>query len=261
MKYFRNCKINGIVFFLVVFFAFQQIENARADHKLVINTASQPPWSNSKHTGFQDELIKEIFRRIGHDLIISFMQANARALVNVNTGIDDGNMLRVKGMEKTFKNMRMVPEPVISFEFVGFTRNRLIEIENWDDLAPYNVAFIRGWKIVEKNVRNARSINMVKNAGQLFNLLKNDRVDIVIFEQIRGRYILEKEGFDDVRALSPPLVAPEFFLYFNKKHEQIIPSIAAALRQIKADGSYRKIFDTAVGSLASEEEVNQMLSR
>jgi polar amino acid transport system substrate-binding protein len=233
----------------------------RADHKLIINNAAQAPWANPEHTGFNDEIIKEVFRRIGHDLEISFMTANARALANVNEGIDDGNMLRIEGMEKLFPNVRIVPEPVIYFEFVGFTKNPKIIIKEWADLEPYNVAYIRGWKIVESNVKKTQSLNIVKNADQLFDLLRNDRTDIIIFERIRGRYILDTEEIKGVRALEPPLSSSSFYLYLHKKHVEIIPSIVAALKEMKADGTYRQIFESTVGSFISVDEAKRMMSK
>lgn len=232
---------------------------ARADHSLVINTAAQPPMVNAEHTGFLDELTKEIFRRLGHGVKIVLMNANVRTLINVNKGIDDGNLVRIKGMEKTFENMRWVPEHMTFFEFVVFTKDPAIRIEKWEDLAPYNVAFIRGWKILERKITRAQSINLVKDSGQLFDLLKNDRAEIVIFGPVRGRYILEKKGIEGVRVLSPPLAGPKVYLYLNKKHESIIPEVAATLRAMKADGTYRRIFDATVGPYVSEIERQRLL--
>lgn len=235
--------------------------DARGDHELVINTAAQPPMVNAQHTGFLDELTKEIFSRMGHKVKIVLMKANARTLVNVDKGIDDGNLVRIKGMERIFKNMRMVPENMTSFEFVAFSKKPGIRIEKWDDLEPYNVAFIRGWKILERNVKKAQSINLVKDAGQLFDLLKNDRADVVVFGPLRGRYVLEKKGISGVKVHSPPLATQKVYMYLNKKHQALIPAATAALRDMKRDGTYSVLFKATVGPYVSADEEKRLLAR
>lgn len=232
----------------------------RADHTLVINSAAQAPWVNEQHTGFLDELTKEVFKRIGHDLKLVKMDANRRTLMNVDQGIDDGNLVRIRGIEKKFKNLRMVPEPMGLFDFSVFTKNPDIKIETWDDLEPYNVTFIRGWKILENNIKKAQSINMVKDATQLFELLSNDRTDLVIFGPQRGRYLLKEKNIQGIKVLPTPLATKKVYLYLNKKHEDLIPSIATTIRDMKKDGTYRKIYIKTVSAYADEKETERILA-
>ena len=249
----RVAAIAGIAVILV------SLQTARAK-EFVINTAAQAPMVNAEHNGFLDQLTKEIFRRLESDVKIVLMKANARTLINVDKGIDDGNLVRIAGMEKIFKNLRRVPEHMTVFEFSCFTKDPNIKIRNWDDLEPYNVAFIRGWKILERNVTKAQSINLVKDSGQLFDLLKNDRTDIVIFGLVRGKYVLQAKEIEGVRVLSPPLASQKVYMYLNKKHEDVVPQAAEALAKMKADGTYRKIFDSSVGSFVSEAEAQRLLA-
>ena len=152
-----------------------------------------------------------------------------------------------------------MPESMTLFEFAVFTKQQEIEIGNWEDLGQYNVAFIRGWKILENNVTQAQSINLVKNADQLFDLLDSNRTEIAIFGPLRGRYLIKEKGMQDIKVLEPPLASRKVFLYLNKKHEGLIPEMSAALKSMKADGTYEAILRKTVTPYVSESGVKRML--
>ena len=126
---------------------------------------------------------------------------------------------------------------------MAFTRHVDLETTDWSTLQPYNVAFINGWKILEANVGEAKSVPKVRDSEQLFNLLTNDRTDIVLFEKWEGLYLIEALGLKDVTMLQPPLATPEMYMYVHEKHERLIPELSAALTSIKTDGTYQQIFD------------------
>ena len=94
---------------------------------------------------------------------------------------------------------------------------------------------------------------MVKDATQLFELLSNDRTDLVIFGPQRGRYLLKEKNIQGIKVLPTPLAT-------NKKHEDLIPSIATTIRDMKKDGTYRKIYIKTVSAYADEKETERILA-
>lgn len=212
-----------------------------AAEPLVINTMLAPPLIDLEKGGLLDRTVSEAFRRLGIEIVYQPISAQ-RSLLNVDTGLDDGNLARVKGLTDLFPNIRMIPESLMNFRFVAFSRDQSIKIENWDSLQDYNVAIIRGWKIVEANTAQIRSVIKVKSGQQLFRLLKQGRVDIVIFGYAMGLRIAESMNIRDIHVLKPNLAERDLFLYMNKKHEPLIPRIDQALREMKADGSYERIY-------------------
>ena len=212
-----------------------------AAEPLVINTMLAPPLIDLEKGGLLDRTVSEAFRRLGIEIVYQPISAQ-RSLLNVDTGLDDGNLARVKGLTDLFPNIRMIPESLMNFRFVAFSRDQSIKIENWDSLQDYNVAIIRGWKIVEANTAQIRSVIKVKSGQQLFRLLKQGRVEIVIFGYAMGLRIAESMNIRDIHVLKPNLAERDLFLYMNKKHEPLIPRIDQALREMKADGSYERIY-------------------
>ena len=204
------------------------------------------PYSSVDGSGIADRIIKEALRREGIDAKFTIMPSE-RSLTNANEGIIDGEYIRIEGLQNTYTNLIMVPESVCNYDFTAFSRDPGIKINGWKSLAPYNVAFITGWKILEKNVEFSKSLTKVKNAQILFDLLANDRVDIVLIEKEQGELLIKQQRLQNMHALQPPLATRKMYLYLNKKHSALAPGIAQQLLKMKRDGSIARITAEVLG--------------
>lgn len=216
-----------------------------AAEPLAISTSNSPPYANAQESGFQDVLVREAFNRIGRTVTFHHVQTE-RAIVNVNMGVDDANLVRVAGLESLYPNIRRVPEALFGYDFIVFARQGLFEPDGWSSLAPYRVAFIRGWKILEKNVRSAREIKRVIDEQHLFERLREGSTDIVIYERWRGEHILKIKRLTNIAALEPPLIQRPMYIYLHKRHEDLIKPLAIALKAMKTDGTYDQAFNGAM---------------
>lgn len=132
---------------LVLSFFF--VTPAQAEKTLVINTAYSEPLTSADHTGALDLFYHELGKRLGIKIEIQALPAE-RSLVNANSGVDDGDVSRVVGMEKIYPDLIRVPEAVMHFELVAFSRKENFKVINADSFKPYSVAIVTGWKILEK---------------------------------------------------------------------------------------------------------------
>jgi len=203
------------------------LENANA--ALTITSGRGEPFVNAKQTGFYDLIVKNMFQRVGVE-VRTVTLPSERSLINANTGVDDGNIARIKGIEKKYKNLLMVPGKIIDFDFVAFTKNRQFEVVGWEGLKPYNVAFINGWKAFEKKVKHY------------------NRVDIVLYDLWSGVWWTRQHA-DDIHYLQPPIASYELYLYINKKHKKLLSGLSRALRSMKEDGTYQRIYDETLNKL------------
>jgi len=208
--------------------------------ELVINTTGQQPLNTPEQTGFMDLVATEALSRIGIKLKTIQLPAE-RGLKNTNAGIDDGEMSRIAGLEKHYPNLIRVPEKIMEWEFVVFSPSEINLTSGWQELKPYSVSFINGWKILENSVPSGVSLTKVKNPKQLFNLLQKKRVDLVIYERWGGLHYLKELELDSVKMRRPPLAVREMYVYLHKKHKAIVPKLNNALKQMKKDGSYNKL--------------------
>ena len=57
-----------------------------------------------------------------------------------------------------------------------------------------------------------------------------------------GLALIQQQGLKDVRPLEPPLATREMFIYLHKRHAELAPRLADALRALKHDGFYQRAY-------------------
>lgn len=238
----RTSKV--LVFLLITLLIFSS--SGFASSQLILGTFAGPPLSNKDRNGFYDLVITEAFRRIDYRIKIVDLPAE-RSLINANNGITDGDFVRVSGLKRLYPNLIRVPEKIVDFEFVAFSRNARISTNNWDGLRPYDVAIVRGWKLLEENIIGARSLTLTDNQDQLFNLLKKGRADVVVYSGFEGAALLDSMEIKDAVALAPPLAVRAMYLYLNRRHRNLVVPLVNVLREMKADGTYDEIKARSLG--------------
>ncbi|MCW9035608.1 MAG: transporter substrate-binding domain-containing protein [Rhodospirillales bacterium] len=215
---------------------------AFANDTLTLNTVGKPPFST-----VMNALLSEAFKRVGLNIKVQELPGR-RALKNANEGIDDGDTGRVKGTEKRYPNLMVVPESILSVHIVGFGKNINSPLEKkWGDLEPYNVGILRGHQHSERMVTSYKSLVKVDNTDQLLKLLDKDRADIVVTVQIEGLSAIKKADLKGIKILQPPLEVVPIYTYLHKKHAKHIEKLDKAIKEMKADGTYAKIRDGILG--------------
>jgi len=226
---------------------------AAAGETLVLNTGVRMPYTQQDRSGFLDRLVAELFRRVGLKAEVQVYEASERAMQNANAGIDDGMAMRIKGLEAQYPNLIRVPEKVIDNDFVAYSRRHAFATRNWESLAPYQVAHIIGWKVFENHLGGRKDVTLVRNAGQLFELLRQDRADVILYERWQGLWWARELALD-ARLLEPPLASQEMFIYLHRRHEPLAGKVAATLAAMKKDGSYKRIFDETLAPLSARRQ-------
>ncbi len=207
---------------------------------LVLNDVNEPPFTNAARTGFLDVVAGAAFRRAGFELQLVKLPAE-RALLLVNSGMEDGELTRIAGLEAQYPNLVRVPEKLVDWTFSAFSK---------DDSVPASVAairgravgFIRGWKFYEKAMAGAANAIMTDDAAQLFRLLQLKRIEVALYSRLMGLHYLRTQGIDGLRVIEPPLYVEEMFIYLHNRHAAHVAEIAAALRALKREGAYQRIY-------------------
>jgi polar amino acid transport system substrate-binding protein len=207
---------------------------------LRLNSGVSEPYFKENKQGFIDLLVPTLFQRIGVEAVGVQYAASERAMLNANSGIDDGVVLRIKGLERAYPNLVRIDEKILDNDFVAYAKYLKLSPKSFADLKPFQVAHINGWKIFENGLPADTAVTKVQTPEQLFSLLANDRADIVLYERWQGNHLIAEQGIK-AQLLWPPLASMEMFMYLHKKHEHLVEPAARALRAMKADGSYQRI--------------------
>lgn len=209
--------------------------------EITLNTTGNPPLNTPQVSGFMDLVAKEAFQRIGYSLKTVKLPAE-RGLKNANTGLVDGEMSRIKGLDKIYTNLIRVPEKIMDWEFVAFSNETLKLGTGWLGLSRFSVSFINGWKILENNVPNDTEVTKVKNLQQLFTILNRKRTDLILYERWGGLLYASKNlPHKSIKLHYPPLAKREMFIYLHKKHLKLISKLKKSLSNMKQDGSYNTL--------------------
>ncbi len=231
---------------LLIVFLSLTLTPSHATEKIVLSSGVLEPYTTPGRKGFLDQLIAAVFREVGLEAeLLIYPTATERSMLNANEGVDDGLAMRVAGLEKQYPNLIRVPEEVAVNDFVAHTTGARFATDNWESLSPYVVTYMIGWKVFEQNVPKGKEITLVRDADQLFGLLKSGRADVALYERWQGLAKSRAMGLK-VEVLEPPLVRTTMYMYLHKKHAALVPQVSVALLKLKQNGSYQRIADSSL---------------
>jgi polar amino acid transport system substrate-binding protein len=205
---------------------------------LELNDTNDPPFTTEDRSGFLDVVADEAFRRVGVELRLVKLPAE-RGLINANDGVLDGDLTRIAGLDTQYSNLLRVPEKLVDWEFTAFSKDASIP-STWTAMRTHSVGHIKGWKIYEQNLSGAERVVTADDPSQLFRLLELDRIEVALYMRWMGLALIRQQGLKDVHALQPPLATRAMFIYLNKRHAELVPRLADALRAMKRDGFYER---------------------
>ncbi len=214
--------------------------NAFADHlKLALVGAEKGT------KGFQIalSLAEEIRKRTGIEIITHALPGE-RAIRHLKDEEIDGDWARVDGFENEVSGLIQIPEKVMRGPYLAYSLRNDIKIEGWRSLEQYSVAHLRGWKIIDHNLKPFhKKLFPVDSIESGFKVVAAGRADVFIHTPIVVGAFLEESGLraKGVKALQPPLDFFSLYIYLLERHAGLAKRIEAALKAIKADGTYDKI--------------------
>ena len=237
-------------------------EKQHASKVITLGTWSHSPFSNPNQQGLLDKLMQTAFKRCCNLSVLLKTLPAERSLINANTGLMDGELPRIaniSGPNGKYPNLLQVNESVLPTTFVAFTKDPKIKINQWHELKNYRVGIIRGWKILERNITNYRSLVKVKSSEKLFSILNKGRVDVVIYNRLAGIITLNKMDSHDIYGAKSETFKTskdKFFLYMHHKHKALVPKLEKILLLMKKDGTYHDIYRKSLANFlpASDEE-------
>jgi polar amino acid transport system substrate-binding protein len=237
-----------IQFVLLIFCSFCFVPDSRAQNavptKLVAVINDQP----APELIFFKELVHEICNRLDIDLQIIALPY-VRAAHEVNQGTYDADGPRNPTVEKKHPNLVRVPEVFFFNDLVAFAKKPDIKLSGWESLKSFRVAYVRGWQVYETSVAGVKNLEILNSEKALFKFLYAGRTDVALAARYLGLKLVHDLNLNGIYVVEPPLVVKKMYLYLNKKHAKLAPILAETLREMKADGTYQKIYNKIMGPI------------
>lgn len=232
-----------IIALILLCFAFPSL----AAEPLRMTTGATEPVTRADMSGFLDRISVEAFKRIGREIVIERLPP-ARALKQANSGKSDGDLQRTRGLEKRYPNLVRVEEPLYTHDFVAFAKEKDLRTTGWDSLKGQKLGYLRGWEVYRKNVPEDAVVTLADSPKSLFDLMKRDRVDLILFSKWSGLW-WTKQANVALKMLEPPLVSIDVYIYLNREHIGLAPKLEAALKDMKEDGTWQRIYSETLALL------------
>lgn len=217
-----------------------------AETHIHITTGFTPPVSD-----FYNSVLTEIDKRLP-DISISFEVLPAeRSLVLANQKVNDGECCRIASVvANQYKNLVAINESFFTARFSAFGKSRSAKIKNFEDLKPFSVGTVEGWKIAVDEVKKVKpaEVHIVTTPDQMFRMINQDRLDYGVVGYLSGLETISRLGFDAIKAIEPPLVEIPLYLLLHSEHKNLIPLFDSEIKSMKQDGTIDKLYAKLIKS-------------
>ncbi|WXR62558.1 transporter substrate-binding domain-containing protein [Peptostreptococcaceae bacterium AGR-M142] len=199
--------------------------------------------------GFNVDISKELFKIIDYDMNLEPMvwkeAMNALAKGDID-GIQGMKIVESRKDELVFTNPYITISDGI---FVSMNTQDIIELQ---DFRNKKIAVQKNDNVV-KNFFEVPNVNIVytKDQEEAINLLHSGFVDACVVNKLTGFYIIQKNDYKKtIKHVGEDINPIEYGLAFKKDKKELVDDLNAALKKIKNNGTYNKIYGKWFGEIS-----------
>jgi len=206
-------------------------------------------------SSYYQKIFDEINRRYPN-YHFTFEELSAeRSLILADKGINDGECCRIPAVvSKEYPNLIVVPHKVYSIRWVAFS-NKPMKINKWEDIKPYNVVTVTGWKLAEKKLGEVKpaTLEVVRTPNLMMHLLHENRADVGVMGYLSGLKSIHDTGSDKVVYVSKPLAVSPLYLMINKKHKAHVKELTKIIEGFDKDGTLDRLYQQTIDMYKSQD--------
>lgn len=197
-------------------------------------------------------IIRAAYKGLGYDIKIHRLPG-ARSIVEVNRGELDAELMRIKGMEKSFPYLVPVKTHLMYMQVSAFSRAKNIEIQDWQDLKPFKLAFELGFKLLENNTKG---MDVIKTNGphHAFRIMAEGKADIVIDLKLDGQAYIKQQNLTGIHMIEPALKTFPVYHYVHIQHKKLVRFLEQALLNMHETGESARIHERIVNKSFSHQQ-------
>lgn len=200
----------------------------------------------NKYVGFDMDLIRAIGVEIKHDVEINNMGFDA-----LIPALDSGNIdIAVSGITITDERKEKVlfTNPYYDSGLTIVVLKDNTEIRDFDDLKGKKIAAQIGTTgSLEASRIEGAIVKQFNTNNESYLELKNKGVDAVINDRPVNDYFLTSGGSEYAKSVGEPKGAESYGFAVNKKDQELVKQINAAIETLKKNGEYDKIYEKWFG--------------
>ena len=195
-----------------------------------------------------DEINKELEKE-GMRIILEELPGK-RDLIHVNKGLLDGDIAKPKSSEltKKYPNIKLINESIVDVGIVIIAKKNKINEVSLEN-PKFSVGIISG-SLSSKKVTKKLQVTEVGSYRQLYDILKYDRVDMIIAYEINGFIFTNLNVIDklDLAIKRSSKFRISNYPAIHKKNEALGNALDKVLKRMKTEGR----IDQVVKQVGSE---------
>jgi polar amino acid transport system substrate-binding protein len=186
---------------------------------------------------------REAFRRIGVEVRVEVFPLQRLTMLS-RSGEIDGDVARVFGYGAAHPDLIRVEEPMYAIQFGLFAVKEGLPIHKAEDLAgqPWRVVYLRGVALCKDGMEallKPEQLHALTDEDQGIDMLLAGRADLycassaVMDDRLSQPRYRDAPKFRLQVPFGPPM---PLYAYLHRRHAELAPRLAAAIRQMKAEG-------------------------
>lgn len=202
--------------------------------------------TQKEYQGFDMDLIRAIGKEMGYEVDIQNLGFDGLILALEAKNID----LIISGVtiNEERKEKVLFSDPYYQSGLAMVVRADNEDIQTFNDLKGKKVAVQIGTTSA-KEVRKIEGVQITEfnNSPDCFMELKAGGVDAVVNDRPVNDHYIVQSGTTGVKALPELLTAEDYGIAINKDNKELQQKVNEALKKLKENGEYQKIYDKWFG--------------
>ena len=178
-------------------------------------------------------------RRAGVSVVARPMSAE-RGIVQAVTGQIDGAVGRSMGVELKYPDLLRVPEPVYHYAPIAYSYKRIDMDAGWDALRGHPICIRLGLQLTTTRTKGMMRQQLADETSML-RMLKEGGCEIAVMDRNDPVARAAMASDPALMQLGPPLEEMPLFIYLHKRHAALAERLGRALREMRADGTMRRL--------------------
>ncbi len=203
--------------------------------------------AGSVNTDVSEQVVVEGYRQLGIAVEVVRLPAE-RALREADAGIWDGELYRIAGMERRYRQLLPVRVPVNYLEAMVFSREPGLNFRSWQELKALKPAVRRGVKFSEQNTRDIEVYTADSNE-QLLQMLLAGRTRVVVMARLNGLETIRRLRLKGIYSAGIIERFP-LYHYLHRRHADLQPALTAWLQSEDGRQLVRNLRGQAVERLS-----------
>jgi len=166
------------------------------------------------------------------------------ALKGANSGVVDGELIRIKGIEDSLNRLQRIPYPIARIKLIAYTPEGSGLVTSIADLAGRSIAVIRGVALTD-GLTKGQERHYADTVEGLFRLLDSKQADIVLTFKLDADLYLASSGKQADYLTSAPLLEVEMYHYLHKRNDKLIDRLTRHMQRLDETGELERMISQA----------------